>query len=728
MFLLFKEVKTYRVLAGNFLKVSPNKHIGGVSMLLRSTYHQRGSHLLEFALAVSVLFFLVAGAFDINTALQGYTALQEGVKQSLRCAYPTDGKCVKADPGTKDRLFQVTKYSKPKISYILNQYDFSGKASWFQKTTLHHHAEATVADKITYSHTITTPGITTEGKAATWKRTDFLPYVSGAGLDPDTNGYPVKKGENYFTPGTGDINLGKPDGHGGILLSAASKSFTINNPFKEDMNAPCEVVQNDYQNAGSCDADKKNANIMFLVKGTVSGSGHGSIAVRLLSNAKVIRTLGGRRINEGDTAHDDFTSRGLEANCTDAKHCVYTADKDFTLQYKKEAMLHNNITAPYGTDLQIEFELIPEGQASLAWSATEIKVFTSRYEYEAAVAATTGKDQTETKAITADCPFNYGSGNLAADCQSLCQVNDPKLVPGSASCSTKIIYPISDSDFTATCENPSFDDGDINPEFFKYPVRYMQETKTVEDIYTHDQDPAELLKTTPPYSCKIMPLVEKIIDDPQVDGANVKLNSQSLFAGIWPDQGCGWEEALKHAAINDLPEGEKINENAYFKADRAIRGHTETNDKPFNQCVQYYPLLKEAGPAENLGQFAYADIKNACPANQTLCDCISGKAFCKQDFLGFTAGTEANADANLETAVNSYGIPEIQSNFPRANFNSACKEGYCAELKALPSNDPNIVTFAAKMRVPLTVTKILGLDGIDLSYTDSHRLEKVYSK
>ena len=62
----------------------------------------RGSYLLEAAIVTFGLAVFLVGASDVARIFHARSALRAGVREGLRCLYPTDGGCARpeADHGT----------------------------------------------------------------------------------------------------------------------------------------------------------------------------------------------------------------------------------------------------------------------------------------------------------------------------------------------------------------------------------------------------------------------------------------------------------------------------------------------------------------------------------------------------------------------------------------------------------------------------------------------------
>lgn len=58
-----------------------------------SRISEKGSYLLEVAVVTMGLVFFIVGAFDVARIFQARGAVRAGVREGLRCLYPTDHGC-----------------------------------------------------------------------------------------------------------------------------------------------------------------------------------------------------------------------------------------------------------------------------------------------------------------------------------------------------------------------------------------------------------------------------------------------------------------------------------------------------------------------------------------------------------------------------------------------------------------------------------------------------------
>jgi len=93
-----------------------------------------GYALFEQALLIPILFVLVLGAVDIHSALQSYTALQEGVRTSLRCVYTVDGNCIEVEHSSAQPIYEVSLLQPGANDQTYgHQYHYEGTEKYIQR-------------------------------------------------------------------------------------------------------------------------------------------------------------------------------------------------------------------------------------------------------------------------------------------------------------------------------------------------------------------------------------------------------------------------------------------------------------------------------------------------------------------------------------------------------------------------------------------------------------------
>lgn len=112
-----------------------------------------GFSTLEFSLVLPVLVILSLGLMDITHLVRSYTALQEGVRTSLRCAYTTHGDCVDTVLLDREPEFEVTSY--PVITNIAADYErYSGTERFLLRPEFERsNFTADVLSQVSYNYT-----------------------------------------------------------------------------------------------------------------------------------------------------------------------------------------------------------------------------------------------------------------------------------------------------------------------------------------------------------------------------------------------------------------------------------------------------------------------------------------------------------------------------------------------------------------------------------------------
>lgn len=377
---------------------------------VKSKLSQRGTHILEFSIAVPIILVFLIGAFDINTALQSYTALQQGVRKTLRCAYPTDGECVEQSADTRERLFRAVKYS-PDFQYFVGAFNYSGEAGWFEFPAYRYtSAEATVADSVEYQirparyRAVINPNRPPqlEGEADIVMQTYTVPYISGDPLDP-SYGTSSTRGNhnNYPSQGSWEVPIHRVSGitstvypgESGLVIGE-SPAVVIPDPFQaaDGGRMPCFKADNIDREAATeknprltssarCDAGR--ARILLHISGEDSGvDGKGKVLINLLVQNRnggfdFDRPLGGRIIESGGI-NDDFTARGLTKRC---ESCPFErVSADFVAANLNEAVDHAELTVPFGKPFKIQFLLQSDNGKPIGWTGKTLKVFSGVYE------------------------------------------------------------------------------------------------------------------------------------------------------------------------------------------------------------------------------------------------------------------------------------------------------------------------------------------------------------
>ncbi|MFM1846796.1 MAG: hypothetical protein RL417_270 [Pseudomonadota bacterium] len=113
----------------------------------------RGYTTLELTLAIPFVLTVLLGLTDLTAVVQGYTALQAGVRQGIRCVTATDGKCVSVSAAAPTPLFHWYRVQSPP-SYIADRFDLRGNGYWLRQPT-YRYTEARILDEVSYAVPVT---------------------------------------------------------------------------------------------------------------------------------------------------------------------------------------------------------------------------------------------------------------------------------------------------------------------------------------------------------------------------------------------------------------------------------------------------------------------------------------------------------------------------------------------------------------------------------------------
>ena len=106
--------------------------------MLSSRTDEKGSYLIEVAVVTMGLVFFIVGAFDVARIFQARGAVRAGVREGLRCLYPTDHGCsgvVSPGPSPPSTLFDAWVW-KHGVLYAVPHQPWTAAASWIAEPGL----------------------------------------------------------------------------------------------------------------------------------------------------------------------------------------------------------------------------------------------------------------------------------------------------------------------------------------------------------------------------------------------------------------------------------------------------------------------------------------------------------------------------------------------------------------------------------------------------------------
>jgi hypothetical protein len=163
----------------------------------------RGSTLLEQALTLPVLLGFIVAAVDLTSVLQTRSALEQGVKNALRCSYPVDGQCVENRAATAGSgFYDWRRYTYPAVDAAL-LIDYDGAGELMRRPTHHFDGiRARVLTDLELSFTTEERSAKRHAYGATgsfqqYQVDHWFPPLSGGNLEDPEFGYdPSRTWEN----------------------------------------------------------------------------------------------------------------------------------------------------------------------------------------------------------------------------------------------------------------------------------------------------------------------------------------------------------------------------------------------------------------------------------------------------------------------------------------------------------------------------------------------------
>lgn len=346
---------------------------------------QRGFSLLEQAMVLPVLLILIGGAIDINTLLQSYSALQEGVNASLRCVYVTDGKCVSTSSDIRPRRYNYYLVARHPV-YLIDTYDFSGTASWINRPVYHFsNFQAQVLSRVEYDAQSANLSISRRyfpayRTADYVLRTASMPYITGSGRNPAAHYRGARTGmrEAHFGNYPSDsLPISSVDLQTDAQDVSSTFEFTVPdgepNVFES---TSFERPPSDDQSAGTftLPVSKQFADVALHITGNKAKTALGALGGIQIDLQHYLRdegkwensaSLGAQQLGRaaGEASQANFVIRGLLPEFIDNDVAEY-----------QELHSYSPIRLKYGDRYRVRFTLHSDS-GTVGWQGAELKIF-----------------------------------------------------------------------------------------------------------------------------------------------------------------------------------------------------------------------------------------------------------------------------------------------------------------------------------------------------------------
>lgn len=399
--------------------------------MLRSRTDEKGSYLLEVAVVTMGLVFFIVGASDVARIFQARGAVRAGVREGLRCLYPTDHGCsgvVSPGASSPSTLFDAWVW-KHGLLYAVPHQPWTAAASWIAEPGL----ETPQVERFIQSVDIEQKNYRFEQQEVLYPVQAHSPYLLQVRSFPQVSGTPLNP--TFVIPGTttamshsaeyglGKVNqvtkftLGirkdgsKEDGFESRFL-IGSKTFNIKNAWEsspkdmEDINqiqsskgvtVPCysgtlqqgatgQTLQWP-QGATACQYrdssaplwknGKLHVPLMFQISGTSSvirDARGGSVLISMhwkgADGKQHDKDLGGRVFEGGGGANANFIVRGAAFSDIENK-----AKPLYQISYTKEITSYGTLPLiPVDADVTINFFLVSKDGKQVSWQGGDLKL------------------------------------------------------------------------------------------------------------------------------------------------------------------------------------------------------------------------------------------------------------------------------------------------------------------------------------------------------------------
>ena len=340
---------------------------------------EAGISVLEQAAILPIILILIFGAVDINTALQSYAALREGVRMSLRCTYAVAGDCIETSPDERPRLYNVSEVISDSVVYG-KEFDYNGDGYWLDLPIYNFSAgSATVLNNIHYNvevfnTTAVKPLYNSTGEINFDLRKSTFPFITGASALSPSFRYFRNQSESYASILNQSLSVS-----GSTTSSTPQRigahTFRIDSPL---VNSHCFRSTSEDQgnsvihspNFGArCETTR--VGIVIHVSGSPTGTSagaDGAVLMRLVQDGTVT-DLGGRAISDPNGS-GNFVPRGVHAR-NRVKESFWTAYPEFGM--------YKDVIIDYNKNAKLVFHLKSNDGSTVAWNGGSVRIFAAKY-------------------------------------------------------------------------------------------------------------------------------------------------------------------------------------------------------------------------------------------------------------------------------------------------------------------------------------------------------------
>ena len=388
---------------------------------------EKGSYLLEVAVVTMGLVFFIVGAFDVARIFQARGAVRAGVREGLRCLYPTDHGCsgvVSPGASSPSTLFDAWVW-KSGMLYAVPHQPWTAAASWIAEPGL----ETPQVERFIQSVDIEQKNYRFEQQEVLYPVQAHSPYLLQVRSLPRVGGDPLNPG--FFLPGSSGstkmspshtVNLKNIDVVASKKLGDGTKSYTFNMMDAWQSSASDLALINQIQSSkgvtvpcysdtplenwndqtlqwsqgyNQCQYRKQNSadsGYNSLMKG---GKLHAPLMFQISGKASVINNATGGTVlismhwkDAGGTQQNNDLGGRVFSGDGKANFIVRgAADSDIINDgayktYKEEIKDHGTLPLiPFDAQVTIKFVLKSEDGQQVKWEGGELKLFYPAFKF-----------------------------------------------------------------------------------------------------------------------------------------------------------------------------------------------------------------------------------------------------------------------------------------------------------------------------------------------------------
>lgn len=345
-----------------------------------------GMSTLEMLVAAPILLSAVVGVVSVGRIYQTHTSLKEGVRQAVRCVYPTDPKCVEVLPATANIFYDWYKINTD-VNFEIDQYDYSGIEKWFNVPTYNYEGfQAKILNNVTALY----PQRNYSAKKVGYQVNGVLNYVvektrlpravGTVGVNPSFV-YQAEPTKNYsptISQGISNLSLIDRTNPATTDRDEIEYTFRINRPWADSnllllkSNAGYDTSSASGRGYGAL-TNADDVPIAIHLRGTVSGRG------RILMS--VISSNGTQNLNGkvfSGAGNGNLIPRGIPTGYYDQALTVNPNGGIY-----QEWAAHQSVEVPFNEDFKIKLKVIRDSDSSSAnWRGNDLRIWTPQYSVE----------------------------------------------------------------------------------------------------------------------------------------------------------------------------------------------------------------------------------------------------------------------------------------------------------------------------------------------------------